>query len=79
MDTFPSRTRQPAEVPVCKSIVALSKKPCQVRLHHLVSRFTQRIPLTAPLSLFDHVYAEPHSGVERQRSRYAAYLRGFES
>ncbi|MBN9240510.1 MAG: pyruvate dehydrogenase (acetyl-transferring) E1 component subunit alpha [Micrococcales bacterium 70-64] len=32
-----------------------------------------------PLSLFDNVYAEPHSGLERQRSRYAAYLRGFES
>ncbi len=32
-----------------------------------------------PLSLFDHVYATPHSGLARQRSRYAAYLEGFES
>ena len=37
------------------------------------------LPDPEPLSVFDHVYAEPHSGVERQRSRYAAYLRGFES
>jgi len=32
-----------------------------------------------PLSLFDNVYATPHSGIARQRSRYAAYLEGFES
>jgi 2-oxoisovalerate dehydrogenase E1 component alpha subunit len=27
-----------------------------------------------PLSVFDHVYAEPHSGLERQKREYAAYL-----
>ncbi|MBX3100217.1 MAG: pyruvate dehydrogenase (acetyl-transferring) E1 component subunit alpha [Salinibacterium sp.] len=32
-----------------------------------------------PLSLFDNVYATPHSGIARQRSRYSAYLEGFES
>lgn len=31
-----------------------------------------------PLSVFDEVYAEPHSGLERQRRAYAAYLDGFE-
>jgi 2-oxoisovalerate dehydrogenase E1 component alpha subunit len=31
----------------------------------------------APLSVFDNVYAEPHSGLERQKSQYAAYLEGF--
>ncbi len=32
-----------------------------------------------PLSLFDNVYATAHSGIERQRGRYAAYLEGFDS
>jgi 2-oxoisovalerate dehydrogenase E1 component alpha subunit len=32
----------------------------------------------APLSVFDNVYATPHSGIARQRSQYAAYLDGFE-
>lgn len=31
-----------------------------------------------PLSLFDHVYAEPHRELARQRDAYAAYLSGFE-
>mgnify|MGYP001138912958 CR=1 FL=1 len=31
-----------------------------------------------PLSIFDHVYAEPHREIERQREEYAAYLAGFE-
>ena len=30
------------------------------------------------LSVFDNVYATPHSGIDRQRSQYAAYLSGFE-
>jgi 2-oxoisovalerate dehydrogenase E1 component alpha subunit len=30
-----------------------------------------------PLTVFDNVYAAPHSGLERQRSQYAAYLAGF--
>ncbi len=32
----------------------------------------------APLSVFDNVYSTPHSGLERQKSQYAAYLAGFE-
>lgn len=31
-----------------------------------------------PLAVFDGVYAEPHTGLDRQRSDYAAYLSGFE-
>ena len=31
-----------------------------------------------PLAVFDGVYAEPHSGLERQREQYAAYLAAFE-
>ena len=32
-----------------------------------------------PLSVFDSVYAEPHTGLDRQRDHFAAYLDGFES
>jgi len=31
-----------------------------------------------PLTVFDEVYAEPHTGLERERRAYAAYLAGFE-
>lgn len=31
-----------------------------------------------PGTMFDHVYAEPHAGVERQKAEYVAYLGGFE-
>jgi 2-oxoisovalerate dehydrogenase E1 component alpha subunit len=31
-----------------------------------------------PLSLFDHVYAEPHALVEQERADYAQYLDGFD-
>lgn len=31
-----------------------------------------------PAAVFDHVYAEPHSGLEEQRRAYEAYLAGFE-
>lgn len=31
-----------------------------------------------PLAVFDGVYAEPHTGLERQRGEYAAYLRSFD-
>lgn len=31
-----------------------------------------------PLAVFDDVYAEPHSGLDRQREEYAAYLASFE-
>ncbi|WP_193598826.1 pyruvate dehydrogenase (acetyl-transferring) E1 component subunit alpha [Microbacterium sp. YJN-G] len=30
------------------------------------------------MAVFDRVYAEPHSGLKRQRDEYAAYLAGFE-
>ena len=30
-----------------------------------------------PLTVFDHVYAEPHPGLDRQRADYARYLEGF--
>ncbi|MFT4258711.1 pyruvate dehydrogenase (acetyl-transferring) E1 component subunit alpha [Microbacterium sp.] len=31
-----------------------------------------------PLAVFDGVYAEPHTGLQRQRDEYAAYLAAFE-
>ncbi|KAG4071796.1 hypothetical protein HA402_010390 [Bradysia odoriphaga] len=31
-----------------------------------------------PLAVFDGVYAEPHTGIDRQRAEYAAYVAGFE-
>jgi len=31
-----------------------------------------------PLTIFDHVYAEPHAGIAAQRAEYADYLEGFE-
>lgn len=30
-----------------------------------------------PLDVLDHVYAEPHSGLDRERRRFAAFLDGF--
>ncbi|MGR2753795.1 pyruvate dehydrogenase (acetyl-transferring) E1 component subunit alpha [Agromyces arachidis] len=36
------------------------------------------IPDPEPMSVFDHVYAEPNSHLERQRSRYARYLAMFD-
>jgi pyruvate dehydrogenase E1 component alpha subunit len=32
-----------------------------------------------PLTVFDNVYATPHSGLERQKSQYSAYLASFEA
>ncbi len=32
-----------------------------------------------PLAVFDNVYAEPHTGLRRQREEYAAYLASFEA
>jgi 2-oxoisovalerate dehydrogenase E1 component alpha subunit len=31
----------------------------------------------APLTVFDHVYAEPHPGIDAERAAYARYLDGF--
>ncbi|WP_396129984.1 pyruvate dehydrogenase (acetyl-transferring) E1 component subunit alpha [Agromyces aerolatus] len=36
------------------------------------------LPDRPPLSVFDHVYAEPNSQLERQRTRYTRYLEMFE-
>lgn len=36
------------------------------------------LPEPLPLSVFDHVYAEPNSQLQRQRSQYLAYLEQFE-
>jgi 2-oxoisovalerate dehydrogenase E1 component alpha subunit len=36
------------------------------------------LPDPEPLSLFDEVYSAPHSGLQRQRSQYAAYLASIE-
>lgn len=36
------------------------------------------IPDPAPLSVFDHVYAEPNSHVDRQRDHYTRYLAQFD-
>lgn len=35
------------------------------------------LPNPAPLSVFDHVYAEPHATLERQRAQQEAYLRSI--
>ncbi len=35
------------------------------------------LPNPAPLSVFEHVYAEPHAGLERQRAQQEAYLRSI--
>ena len=35
------------------------------------------MPARAPMEIFDHVYTEPHSGLERERRAYEAYLAGF--
>lgn len=32
----------------------------------------------APETMFDHVYAEPHAGLARQRAEYVEYMAGFE-
>lgn len=34
-------------------------------------------PSREPISVFDHVYAAPHSGLELERAHFAAYLEGF--
>ena len=30
-----------------------------------------------PIEIFDHVYDEPHVGLDAQRAQFAAYLDGF--
>ncbi|MGV8895183.1 MAG: pyruvate dehydrogenase (acetyl-transferring) E1 component subunit alpha [Rhodoglobus sp.] len=37
------------------------------------------LPDPEPLSLFEHVYSEPHRGLDRQRDHYARYLAMFET
>jgi pyruvate dehydrogenase E1 component alpha subunit len=36
------------------------------------------MPDPAPLSLFEHVYAGPHSILDAERAQYAAYLNSFD-
>jgi 2-oxoisovalerate dehydrogenase E1 component alpha subunit len=36
------------------------------------------MPDPEPLSIFDHVYSEPHTGISGQRDRYERYLRMFD-
>ena len=31
-----------------------------------------------PIGVFDHVYEEPHSGLDEQRTWFASYLDGFQ-
>ncbi|MGB7449146.1 MAG: pyruvate dehydrogenase (acetyl-transferring) E1 component subunit alpha [Ornithinimicrobium sp.] len=38
----------------------------------------QQMPDPEPPAMFEHVYAEPHPGVEREASELAEYLAGFE-
>lgn len=35
------------------------------------------LPAREPIEVFDHVYVEPHSGLERERRAYQAYLESF--
>lgn len=47
------------------------------RVDDLAARFRQgcrELVDPRPLDLFEHVYAEPHRAIDRQRSQYAAYL-----
>ena len=37
------------------------------------------LPDPLALSVFDHVYATPHAGLDRQRDEYAGYLAGFDA
>ena len=37
------------------------------------------LPDPPALSVFDHVYATPHAGLDRQRDDYALYLAGFDA
>ncbi|MDO5662062.1 MAG: thiamine pyrophosphate-dependent dehydrogenase E1 component subunit alpha [Brachybacterium sp.] len=45
-----------------------------MRLHHHIHAMTDPDPMT----IFEHVYAEPNRQVKRDRDRYAAYLAQFE-
>ena len=73
--------------------VQLSSRVEQVEAASLIAQL-QKVPVFAgvsfeglsclgtvepePLSLFDHVYAEPDALVEQERADYAQYLAGFE-
>ncbi|WP_017595256.1 pyruvate dehydrogenase (acetyl-transferring) E1 component subunit alpha [Nocardiopsis potens] len=43
-----------------------------------VRRECRELPDPAPLEIFDEVYAEPHTGLDRQRAEFADYLASFE-
>jgi 2-oxoisovalerate dehydrogenase E1 component alpha subunit len=45
---------------------------------HAMRAACTRLPDPDPMSLFEHVYTTAHSGIERQKDRYARYLDSFE-
>jgi 2-oxoisovalerate dehydrogenase E1 component alpha subunit len=47
-------------------------------LAHHIRRSCQQMPDPEPAAMFEHVYAEPHPGVEREAREVADYLAGFE-
>jgi 2-oxoisovalerate dehydrogenase E1 component alpha subunit len=47
------------------------------QLAEQVRRELAGLPSPDPLSMFDHVYAEPHASVTTDRARFAAYLDSF--
>lgn len=47
------------------------------RLGERLRAACRALPEPAPLSVFDHVYAGPHSILDAERERYAAYLDSF--
>jgi len=56
----------------------------QASVQHDADRFAaamREAAITAetrpPLAVLDHVYAEPHTGIDEQRLRFSAYLDGF--
>jgi pyruvate dehydrogenase E1 component alpha subunit len=47
------------------------------RLAEQIRRDLSALPSPDPLSMFEHVYAEPHASVTAERARFAAYLDSF--
>ena len=56
-------------------------KACEEEAHDLAMRlhhFIHDMPDPDPVAMFDHVYAEPHPVVERDREQYLQYVAQFE-
>jgi pyruvate dehydrogenase E1 component alpha subunit len=45
---------------------------------HAMRAACTALPDPDPMSLFEHVYATPHPGLDRQKARYTRYLDSFE-